>query len=334
MKTENRYKEIDAHIKKFSQPNDLQALMVLISTIACYIILHIAFPYLNSTSARIGWSFLLGGIWLRSYMIFHDCTHSSFFSNSFWNQLIGTLISGICLTPFKYWRGNHLFHHAHLGNRSIKDEARTIRFTKEEYYNMPFYERLMWRIIRDPIIFFTIVPLFQFLVYYRFRNMNQLHSHWPTIYNCTLLIILYNFNQSFFWFELFGITIGCITGFLLFHWQHEVNKGYWVEDKYYEYKDAQFLGSTYLLVPWYLKWATLGIEYHHIHHLSTRVPCYKLQTCHESAREGLWKDVVIVDKKKAFASLFNVMWDTKTQRFEPFEIHARFLKLIGLDMYN
>jgi acyl-lipid omega-6 desaturase (Delta-12 desaturase) len=98
--------------------------------------------------------------------------------------------------------------------------------------------------------------------------------------------------------------------------------------------EAGLLGSTYLLVPWYLKWSTLGIEYHHIHHLTTRIPCYKLQECHEEASSVLWETITVVDRKKAFAGYFNAIWDDKNKRFESFPIYNYLLSLMGLDKCN
>jgi len=77
-------------------------------------------------------------------------------------------------------------------------------------------------------------------------------------------------------------------------------------------------GSTLILVPAFLRFATLGIEYHHIHHNTPSVPCYKLAQCHEEARPGLWEGITVVDAKIAFEACFNVMYDEKTKRYEPF----------------
>jgi len=101
-------------------------------------------------------------------------------------------------------------------------------------------------------------------------------------------------------FDLLGLAYGVMFGFMMFHWQHEVNNAYWVPNTEYNEIEAGLLGSTYLLVPWYLKWSTLGIEYHHIHHLTTRIPSYKLQMCHEEAPYQYWESITVVDKKKSF----------------------------------
>merc|ERR1711920_1002832 len=109
-----------------------------------------------------------------------------------------------------------------------------------------------------------------------------------------------------------------LAGFL-FHLQHQVNPGYWKDTSNgYDHDEACLRGCSYLLVPWWLKWVTLGIEYHHIHHLSIRVPCYELQNCHESCDPQWLEGVAEVSMLKAMLSCFHSMWDVETERFVSF----------------
>jgi len=117
--------------------------------------------------------------------------------------------------------------------------------------------------------------------------------------------------------------------YLLFHWQHEINTAYWKSSQDYDHKDACFLGSSFLLVPNSLKWITLGIEYHHIHHLNTKIPSYNLRKCHEEAPQEYWSIVQRVDFNLAFVSCFNTMWNEETQRFDSFDIHKKLLFWLG-----
>jgi acyl-lipid omega-6 desaturase (Delta-12 desaturase) len=227
-----------------------------------------------------------------------------------------------------------LYHHGHVGDRGKPDGSRTILFTTEEYEKMVWYEKVFWRVIREPLIFFSLVPLLQFFLLYRFERLKEPHSYVPTFYLIANFTLIYRIDPTLAFLEFLGIWGGCIFGFLLFHWQHEVNSGYWVDSNSYNPKDASLTGCTHLLVPFWWKWSTLGIEYHHIHHLSTKVPCYNLQECHEQAPQDFWTTVTEVGWGKAFASFFNVMWNLKTQRFETFPIHKTFLKLIGLENQN
>lgn len=247
---------------------------------------------------------------------------------------MGVFVSGHSVTPFRYWQSGHLYHHQHVGDRGSPDGSRTILFTTEEYNKMSFFTKLFWRVIRDPVFFFTFVPSFQFLIQYRYQRYDELHSHVPTLYLIIHYSILYYLSPIIAFLDLIGLCIGTTIGFLLFHWQHEVNSAYWVDHERYNLKDASLLGCTFLLVPEWLKWSTLGIEYHHIHHLSTKVPCYNLRSCHENAPKEFWSPVTIVDGKKAFAGALNTMWNVETQRFETFGFYQSLLKLMGLENYN
>jgi omega-6 fatty acid desaturase (delta-12 desaturase) len=280
------------------------------------------------------WVVLRTMLFIRIYILFHDCTHGSYFENQTWNWVLGVICSGPCATPFQYWRLGHLYHHGHVGDRGAPDGSRTILFTTEEYEPMPWATKLMWRIVRDPIFFFTFVPSYQFLVSYRWSRWFEWHSHVPSVYLIVHYYVLYRLDPTLALLDFIGLCAGTTYGFLLFHWQHEVNSAYWVDTEKYNLKDASLLGCTYLLVPELAKWSTLGIEYHHIHHLSTKVPCYNLRACHEEAPPAFWSMVTIVDGKKAFAGAFNSMWNVKTQRFEMFDYYNDLVKYMGLEGHN
>eukprot|EP01080_Neovahlkampfia_damariscottae_P008030 gene8030-12495_t len=303
------FEMIDEHLKKYAA-NNTKGFVTIFTTILMIAAIYASYFYIPY---KLYWPFW---VVLRAGCYF------------------GVISSAFAITPFRYWQKGHIYHHGHVGDRGKPDGSRTILFTTEEYDNMVWYKKAFWRVVRDPIIFFTLVPLYQFFFQYRFQRMNEPHSHVPTIYMIVNYTILYRIDPTLAFLDFLGLWLGVIYGFLLFHWQHEVNCAYWVDSDQYNVKDASFLGSTHLLVPSWWKWTSLGIEYHHIHHLSTKVPCYNLQECHEQAPQEYWSTVQEVGLKKAFASTFNVMWNVKTQRFETFDIHAKFLKLIGLENEN
>lgn len=107
-------------------------------------------------------------------------------------------------------------------------------------------------------------------------------------------------------------------GTILFHLQHAVNSAYRADTATHSSARAAFEGSTCLAVAWPITWVTCNIEYHHIHHYSTRVPSYKLRECHESAPKGMWLGVTHVSFLRQLAALPNAMYDTETKTVEPF----------------
>ena len=161
--------DIERHIQNYGS-NNTKALVYILNTILIAVAIYgsyFLFPY------KIFWPIWIlarSGLFIRIYILFHDCTHGSYFTNQTWNWIFGVICSGPSVTPFQYWRLGHLFHHGHVGDRGAPDGSRTILFTTEEYAKMPWATRAMWRFIRDPLFFFTFVPSFQFLIQYQWSR--------------------------------------------------------------------------------------------------------------------------------------------------------------------
>lgn len=229
-----------------------------------------------------------------------------------WNKRIGYFFSIVVFTPFEYWRRVHIEHHSHFGNKDILDEADTIMFTLKQYKEMSPGVRFVWRILRDPLVFFTLVPFYPWWVYYPFVIRSPF-----TILGQAIYLYLAYFHGL--WYIPISIWFSDLAGFMLFHWQHAVNVGYRREKDSWSYFAAAMKGSTCILLPKILRPFTLGIQYHHIHHYQTRVPCYNLEKCHHEAPEGLWSDITYVTPSKAWESLFNVMYDEENDCFVTFK---------------
>lgn len=255
----------------------------------------------------------------------HDCSHFSLFPSIWANNWVGMLLGTFVLTPMKKWRRGHNFHHKNSGNLEVVTLISAVRagdtifFTRREWETLkPGWKRTTLRILRDPLVFFTIVPLLIFFVSYRNPGRRDKANTWGvTIFQLVEFSTLAYLFPSFWWMELIALWATAILGVVLFHLQHGVNEGYRRDSEEHNAIDAAIVGSTFLPIPWFLKWATLGIEYHHIHHLNTRVPCYKLADCHHSAPQ-LWESVNHVTYKMAWHALWNVMWNEQTKRYESF----------------
>jgi omega-6 fatty acid desaturase (delta-12 desaturase) len=91
-------------------------------------------------------------------------------------------------------------------------------------------------------------------------------------------------------FSMLWVAALCVSssiGFALFHLQHVFNPGYVKSGVDWKFHDAALLGSSWITcVPWWASWATFGIEYHHIHHLNSKIPTYRLRRCHQVRRSA------------------------------------------------
>ena len=272
------------------------------------------------------WLMLRALVFVRMFIITHDCMHNSFFPKTKWNTWVGRVVGAYVLTPFEKWRRGHLFHHNTSGNLEVVNIEKaiysgdTIFITKKDWDAMTPKQRVLFKAIRHPLVFFTIMPFLVFGVLYRIGSPKRRSGvMFVNVYRvCDLIFWNCLIGNGYWYIEVLAMWIGASIGFMLFHLQHGVNDGYRVSSEEFDRIDASLKGSTYLQVPGWLRWVTLNIEYHHIHHIDPRVPCYKLALCHDEAPIGMWGYVNHVDLQTAWESLGNVMWDEATQKYTSF----------------
>jgi len=316
--------DVRRHVKKYAQANNLEAAKVMLSSVMLYALAVWSYGRLPVAM----WLFFRAFVSVRMFMVFHDCTHNAFVTSRWGNEVLGWISGLFVATPFVRWRDNHLFHHRVLGNVDLFDDSRTVYFSTQEYRSFPLWKRALWRVVRDPFVYFVLAPSYLWL--YRYRTVKE--GFPGTVYLSAALMYMYTTHGvAGVWWELVAIVLASALGVILFHWQHQVNLGYRTDSKGHSVVEAGLHGSTFLLVPWYLRWVTLGIEYHHIHHLATHVPCYALHKCHEEAPQHFWANVTRVDWRKAVGGFFNVMYNAETELFEPFPSYQRVLRVLGLE---
>eukprot|EP00606_Chrysophyceae_sp_TOSAG23-5_P001413 GSChrysophyteH2.ASY1.ANO1.1565.1 assembled CDS len=310
-------KAIKDHVAKYVAPKDnSEAWWYLCNTL---VFIGIATYALQYTMAAV--PFLSMGS-VRLFIIFHDMGHRSYFGDTSlcdWNKHIAALLSPIVCYAAEDWRVGHNNHHAVHGNKSLTDNTKTL-ITVREYEALPSWQQWVYRILRSPPIFFSVAPFYIFYWTNLTSNMEYLLRF------ATMLGGLYAAGGTSLVLKfLLGQYIGVCYGTMAFHLQHQVNIGYWKE---YDKEDAhahdcaQLAGSSMLEVPFWLKYCMFGIEYHHIHHLSTRVPGYKIQRCHEEAPRGMWRAVARISALQAVQSTFHVLYDEDTERYISFPLAA------------
>ena len=273
------------------------------------------------------WIIFRSLVLLRIFITVHDCSHNSLFPTQRANSWIGMILGAIVLTPMKQWRRGHNYHHQNSGNLAVvclERAARsgdTIFFTRREWDATRGTPRRLIRIFRDPLVFFTLIPFLLFFVAYRIPGRyTRFNTLLTTLGKMAELAVITHINPNIhISHEVAACWLGAIMGVALFHLQHGVNRGYRRDPAEYSPQEAAIEGATYLtFIPWWLKWATMGIEYHHIHHLNTQVPGYKLALAHDSQPPGTWKDVNHVGFLQAAKAMRNVMWNEETQEYESF----------------
>ena len=258
---------------------------------------------------------------LRTFVIFHDLTHRSYFPSDERqtgkdgiNMNIARCIDVLSVYDSNEWKSGHSEHHRVHGNFNETDHTKSV-FSSTEYNSLPKYQQILYDIFRFPPIFFLIAPIYIFYIY-KFIN-----HEWGYIAKYTLFLTALHYFGSWKLVGSFLLAqyITAIFGLMLFHLQHQVNVGYW---KPFDNEDvvskanAELYGASVLKMPWVLKFFTFGIEYHNVHHLDPGIPGYNTKACYyDLVEKGLIPDNK-VGYLQSIKSLMHTIYNEETELYE------------------
>jgi omega-6 fatty acid desaturase (delta-12 desaturase) len=258
------------------------------------------------------------GFMVRMFIIFHDCCHGSFFKSNRANEIVGSIIGVFVLTPFYLWRHDHAIHHATAGDLDRRGTGDVLTLTVEEYIALPWYKKFGYRIMRNPLILFTVGSLIVFVFVHRFWTPGSgVRERRSVIYtNLALVLIVAALTWLIGWKALLLIEIpvallATSAGVWLFYVQHNFDPTYWERHEDWKFFNAGFAGSSFYKLPAILQWFTGNIGFHHIHHLSPKIPNYKLPKCYNENPE---LQVMPLTFGQSLKSLGFRLWDEKTKR--------------------
>ena len=261
------------------------------------------------------------GFLMRLFMIQHDCGHGSFFKSQRTANAVGFAIGVLTLTPYHYWRKTHAYHHAHSGDLDFRGFGDIDTLTLREYLALPRSKRLAYRIYRHPLILFLIGPLFHFIVKHRYpwdipRGWKR---EWASVwYTNVALIGVLAVAWGTIGLDRFLLVQAPITlfssslGVWLFYVQHQYDTTYWYDHPQWDYFDAALHGSSHLVLPRPLQWLTANIGLHHVHHLSARIPNYKLPEC--LARTPELQGATRITVRDGIRTMVLALWDENQRR--------------------
>ena len=226
---------------------------------------------------------------VRVFIIFHDCGHGSFFKSKRANDIVGFFTGMLTFTPYVHWRWEHAIHHASCGDLDRRGTGDIWTMTISEYLAAPKWKRLVYRLVRNPIMLFVLAPLVVFVGYQRFSNKTATWRERKSVYamNVALALMVGLGCWLLGWkgYLAIQLPITMISGSLgiwMFYVQHQFEDVYWEEHGEWDFTSAALLGSSFYKLPKILQWFTGNIGFHHIHHLSPRIPNYLLEACHKS----------------------------------------------------
>ena len=226
------------------------------------------------------------GLLVRLFVIQHDCGHGSFFSSKHVNDWVGRAISLVTLTPYDYWRRAHAIHHATAGNLDRRGIGDVETLTVREYLHLPRSRRLAYRLFRHPAVMFGFGPAYVFLIRHRLP-VGLMTAGWKPWLStlgttlatalCVLAIIRVAGAGAFFLVQAPITLLAGLGGVWLFYLQHQFEGVVWMRGRDWSHRDAALLGSSHYDLSGPLRWFTGDIGLHHIHHLDSRIPFYRLR---------------------------------------------------------
>ena len=264
------------------------------------------------------------GFLVRLFMIQHDCGHGSFFRYRLANDWLGRVLSVLTLTPYDDWRRAHAIHHANSGHLDRRGIGDIVTLTVREFRALAFWGRLRYRLYRHPLVMFGLGATYQFLLRHRLpiapsRGWQGWVSALAT--NCAIAAVVATLIRfiGIGPFLLVHLPIALLAGSVgvwLFYVQHQFEETFWAHGPEWDFHEASLRGSSYYDLPIILRWFTANIGVHHIHHLCSRIPFYRLpQTLRDNPD---LRSVSRLTLSQSFRCVRLVLWDERRRRLVSF----------------
>jgi omega-6 fatty acid desaturase (delta-12 desaturase) len=266
---------------------------------------------------------LAGTLLLRVFIIFHDCGHGSFFRSRRANTITGFIAGLLTFTPYHHWHWEHSLHHATAGDLDRRGTGDVWTMTVQEYLEASRWKRFAYRLARNPIVLFVLAPMFMFVVLKRLPSSKANARERESVLWMNLAIVgmaiglgwVYGF-VPYLIIQAAVLMVASVSGVWLFYVQHQFEGAYWERREDWDYTTAALQGSSFYQLPKILQWLTGNIGFHHIHHLSTRIPNYNLERCHKS--HPLFQGVQPVTLVSSFGTARYRLWDERLRRLVGF----------------
>lgn len=313
------------NLARFQASAPWRALWQVLNSFVPYALLWVAMVFALSVSywLMLPLAIVAAGFLARIFIIFHDCGHASFFKSKRANTVLGSIAGLLNLTPFRHWRWQHALHHGTAGDLDRRGSGDIWTLTVQEYLESTRWKRFAYRLARNPLVLFAIAPLYVFVVHHRFAvaaaPKRERQSVWRTNLALLAMALIMSAIIGFRAFLLIQLTVSAFAGaagLWLFYVQHQFEGAYWARSEKWSYTAAALQGSSFYKLPKFLQWFSGNIGYHHIHHLSPRIPNYHLERCHEA--DPFFRVIKPVTLWASLKSITFRLWDEQRQKFVGF----------------
>ena len=320
-----------AAIRQYARPHLGKTWLDIGTSVVPYLALLVAMYLLLDVSVLLTLALapLTAGFLLRTFILFHDCTHGSLFHSKRVNRYWGIFLGLLVYTPFESWGHSHAIHHATAGDLDRRGTGDVQTLTVEEYLSRSPRARLAYRLFRNPLVMFGLGPILSVIVIPRLVPKDARPRLRRAIIRTNVIVTAMIVGLCLLIGPLEYLVVqwpaawmAASAGIFLFYVQHQFEDVYWESSDNWEFADAAVRGSSYLKLPRVLQYFTGNIGFHHVHHLSARIPNYNLQRAHEEL--GVFGDVPTLSLRDGIAATRLKLWDEERGRLVSFaEADAR-----------
>jgi omega-6 fatty acid desaturase (delta-12 desaturase) len=297
-------------VAPYEQPSLRGSAFDLATSVVPYLALTVAMYLCLDVSVWLTLALVIpaSGFLLRTFIVFHDCTHGSFMPTKRGNVWLGRLTGFLVFQPFGNWRHNHAVHHGTAGDLDRRGTGDVPTLTLDEYISSPWKKRLGYRLFRNPAVMFGIGPIWSLMVGPRIWSSKQRprQRHSVILTNLALAVVIGAIwllvgPAAWLIVQMPTAIIAGTAGVFLFYVQHQFEDVYWESSDSWSYAEAALRGSSYVKLPKVLQFFSGNIGLHHVHHLSAKVPNYNLQRAHDE--NPIFHDVPVLTVRDAFHSV-------------------------------
>jgi len=283
-------------LDSYARPRLSRSLVDLATSALPYLALLVLIYYALEVSVVLAVALAVpaAGFLTRTFIVFHDCTHGSFLPSRRANSVLGAALGILVWLPFRSWQHEHAVHHATAGDLDRRGVGDVTTLTVAEYRAMGRWGRFGYRLFRNPFVMFGLGWMLVLVLKPRLvprgssrRVRNSILSTDLTLAVLVVIACLVLGWRTFLLVQGPVLVITGVVGIWLFYVQHQFEDAYWEAHENWRYDQAAVRGSSYLKLPRLLQYFTGNIGFHHIHHLSARIPNYNLQAAHEETAQTM-----------------------------------------------
>lgn len=318
------WKEIVKRYRKYDVSKNIEQLATsVLPYLGIMVLMYFSLDYSYWLTLLLG--IVAGGFAVRTFIIFHDCGHGSFFGpkNNQWNNIVGKITGVLTFTPYLHWKRSHARHHVTVADLDKRGEGDMMLMTLKEWEQASGIKRVGYWIYRQPLILFTIGAWLNILVFQRFwfgamdrkDKLSVLTTNLALVIIIAIVSMIVGF-KNYLLIQLPPMMVAASVGVWLFYVQHQFPNAYWARTDEWNKMDACLKGSSYYKLPKALQWITGNIGFHHIHHLDSLIPNYELERCTNENPEFQVNPPVTI--KMGMQALGYRLWDEENKEYVGF----------------